>query len=97
MHVGVWVNFGEDFFVDLHGALDAEGVQIENFVKWNLGIVQLNFIDFALGVFLSDFGCGGVELLSVAKVDFVEENLVSEANLLDSFILATLLSVFFKS
>ena len=84
MLMAVWINFCENILVDLHGSLNFEASKIKDFVKRNRIIIQLNFIDFALGVSLSDFCMGLVELLSGANINFIEEDLVSEAYLLHS-------------
>ena len=72
--------------VDLHGSVDAEHVEVEQLLKRQLLIVELDLLNNSLSVVLANLSGSLVQLLSVAKINFVEEDLVGKADLLDSLV-----------
>ena len=76
--------------VHFHRRVETKCLQIQKFVEWNVGVVQLHLTDCALGVVLPYFLGGSVNLAPITQVHLIEQHLIGEANLLHCFILTTL-------
>ena len=91
------LNIIQELTVDFQTSFDVKALDIQNLVEWNLIIAELYLVDWSLSVEFPDLLSGFVKFLSITKVNLVQENFICEANLLDSLILTSLLSIFFKS
>ena len=89
----VRIVLGQNLGVDFKCALDAEHVQVEDFVERTLLIDELDLFNTGKFVVHPDRFSGFVKGLAVAQINLVEEDLVGESDLIDSLVLDALFSV----
>lgn len=87
----------QEFTVNLQTSFNTETILVQNLSERNIFVVELHLINSCLGVEFSDLFGSSIQLLSCSYIDLVQENLVSEANLLDSLVFAIFFSVFLQS